>query len=389
MEAVDGSIRGQFRDQFASIEHTALRSRIVSGFMLVIALFGCSFGWWVLQYKVVLPLENLARRMRDIAEGDGDLTDRVEILGHNELDEVGRWFNVFIERVEQIVRRVSENALALADAAGSLAAIAQETASQSALQQDQTLNITGSMGEISSAAYEISQNTQRAAEDARKAEQNARAGGDTVQSAVSTMQALLVAKQATAAKVRELAVASDAIGRIIGVIDDISNQTSLLALNASIESARAGEHGRGFAVVAMEVRRLAERTGIATREIDQTVRAIQNGTAEVIESIRIGMLRAEERRRLCPLRRARPVKHPARVRGRPEDGYPDRLRLHPAELFHPLRQRQPQRDRHHPRTLERKLRPLGQSLRTPLPPRRPTSTTWSAASRSAPATNLG
>jgi methyl-accepting chemotaxis protein len=104
---------------------------------------------------------------------------------------------------------------------------------------------------------------------------------------------MLEANQSTATKIGELGHASDAIGTIIGVIDDIANQTSLLALNASIESARAGEHGRGFAVVATEVRRLAERTSRATGEVDQMVRDIQAGTAEVVEAMRSSMQMVE------------------------------------------------------------------------------------------------
>jgi methyl-accepting chemotaxis protein len=200
---------------------------------------------------------------------------------------------VFIERIEQIVLRVSENAVALTDAAAGLADISREAASQSAMQQQQAMSITASMGQISTAVQEISETTQSAASDARQAEENAHGGGATIQSTVHTIQDLMVANQATATKIEELGHASDAIGKIIHVIDDIANQTNLLALNASIESARAGEHGRGFAVVAVEVRRLAERTSKATREIDETVRAIQSGTAEVVEAMRASMFHVE------------------------------------------------------------------------------------------------
>ena len=214
--------------------------------MLIIALAGCSGGWWVLQYKVLVPLDNLARRMRDIAEGDGDLTGRVEVLGRNELDEVGHWFNVFIGRIETIVVRVSDNARALAHAAHDLGAIARESASQSALQHDQAASITGSMSEISAAARDISQTTQKAAQDARFAERDAHAGGETIQSTVATMQQLLVANRATATRIEGLGKASQDIGRIVGVIDEIADQTSLLALNASIEAVRAGGAWQGL-----------------------------------------------------------------------------------------------------------------------------------------------
>jgi methyl-accepting chemotaxis protein len=145
------------------------------------------------------------------------------------------------------------------------------------------------MGEMSSAVNEISQTTQNAAVDARKAEESAQAGGQTVQSTVATIGQLLKANQETSAKIEELGRSSDAIGKIINVINEIAGQTNLLALNASIEAARAGEHGRGFAVVAGEVRRLAERTSSATKEIDETVRAIQMGTGEAVEAMRSSM----------------------------------------------------------------------------------------------------
>ena len=149
------------------------------------------------------------------------------------------------------------------------------------------------MHDISTAVEDISRTTHTAAVDARRAEQNAHAGGETINATVETIERLRVAKQATAAKVEDLGNSIQAIGKVVQLIDDIANQTSLLALNASIESARAGEHGRGFAVVAVEVRRLAERTSKATREIDGTVRAIQDGTAEVVEAMRAAMLYVE------------------------------------------------------------------------------------------------
>jgi methyl-accepting chemotaxis protein len=293
MQDLDKQVADQTRDEFVATRLWSSRTRLAGWAMLVFSLTGGAGGWWIVQYKVLLPLDLLARRMRDIAKGDGDLSGRIEVHGHDELDEVGLWFNIFIERIEQIVLRVTKNARALSDAATGLAQSANETAMQSALQYDQAMLITSSMGEISTAVQLISETTETAAQDAREAEKNAHAGGETIQSTVATIQQLMMANQATATKIEDLGRASDAIGRIIGVIDDIAEQTSLLALNASIESARAGEHGRGFAVVASEVRRLAERTGRATEEISGTVRAIQTGTAEAVEAMRSSMRHVE------------------------------------------------------------------------------------------------
>jgi methyl-accepting chemotaxis protein len=145
------------------------------------------------------------------------------------------------------------------------------------------------MNEMSSAIQEISQTTQNAAVDARKAEESAHTGGQTVQTTVQTIGDLLKSNQETSSRIEELGQSSVAIGKIINVINDIAGQTNLLALNAAIEAARAGEHGRGFAVVAGEVRRLAERTSEATKEIDQTVRGIQQGTTEAVEAMRSSM----------------------------------------------------------------------------------------------------
>lgn len=293
MQNFDRSVAAQVGTECGAIDSLTIRSRFIGLFMLLVALIGCGGAWWVLQYKLAIPLGRLAQRMEDIAKGDGDLTDRVEVHGHNEIDEVGRWFNVFIERIEQIVIRVTRNSGALAVAARDLAEIARETASQTALQQEQATGITASMHDISTAVEQISQTTHAAAVNARRAEQNAHAGGETIHATVLTIERVRAAKQATALKVEELGSSIQAIGKIVQLIDDIANQTSLLALNASIESARAGEHGRGFAVVAVEVRRLAERTSKATREIDHTVRAIQDGATEVVEAIRTGLTQVE------------------------------------------------------------------------------------------------
>jgi methyl-accepting chemotaxis protein len=289
MGQFDKAISASFEKQLHAVDASSVSSRIMGLVMLVFAVVSLGVAWWVVQSKVVLPLSKLANYMQDIAEGEGDLTRRIEVKGHNEIDEVGIWFNVFIEKLETIVREVADHALTLGEAATELAATASETADQATKQHQQAERITVTMNEMSTAVLEISNTTQRAAEDARTAEESAKSGGITVQSTVQSIGDLLKTNEETSAKIEELGRSSDAIGKIISVIDEIAGQTNLLALNASIEAARAGEHGRGFAVVAGEVRRLAERTSTATKEIDATVRAIQVGTAEAVDAMRTSM----------------------------------------------------------------------------------------------------
>ncbi len=294
MSSCDTAITGEFQSQLVSVDSWSLRGRIVSLVVFLLALAICGLAWWIVEHKVVRPLQLLALRMQDIAEGEGDLTRRVEVHGRNEIDEVAIWFNVFIERVEKIVCSVVMNAVELDNAAGELAQTSREMASQAERQKEQATHITGTMSQISGAVHEISQTTQNAAMDAKKAEESAHAGGDTTRTTVGIIQSVLEANEAASAKMEELSRSSEAIGKIVRVINDIADQTNLLALNASIEAARAGEHGRGFAVVAGEVRRLAERTGAAIKEIDQTLRAIQTGTGKAVDAMRATVVHVQE-----------------------------------------------------------------------------------------------
>jgi methyl-accepting chemotaxis protein len=288
MGMFDKAILLSLHTQMDLVDRWSVRSRLVGLVMLCFVVLVSGLAWWVIQSKVMVPLGLLVQHMKEIAKGD--LTSRMELEGRTEIDEVGRYFNDFAGRIEEIIRQVARNASILGESAADLARSSRETAAQSAQQQEQASRISATMSEISTAVLEISETTQNAAVDARKSEEAAHGGGKTVQATVEIIQKLVDSNQQTSERIEALGLSSLAIGKIIGVINEIAGQTNLLALNASIEAARAGEHGRGFAVVAGEVRRLAERTSAATKEIDATVSSIQQGTSHAVEAMRGSMV---------------------------------------------------------------------------------------------------
>jgi methyl-accepting chemotaxis protein len=154
--------------------------------------------------------------------------------------------------------------------------------------------VAGAMEGMNTSVLQVSASSGRAAEDSSRAAETARQGGNIVDRTLNKMRAISESVSSTAARVQELGKRSDEIGRIIKVIDEIADQTNLLALNAAIESARAGDQGRGFAVVANEVRKLAERTSAATKEIAQMVANIQSGSQSAVEAMQRGTREVEE-----------------------------------------------------------------------------------------------
>ena len=244
--------------------------------------------------SIFVRIHDMEVRMKDIAEGEGDLTKRLEVSSSDEVAELARWFNTFMDKLQEILCKVSSNSHSLAAAGDEIAATARQQSHGAELQRDQTNQVATAMQEMASTVMQVSENSSNAATASQRAASAAHQGGKVVQETLSRMHAIAQSVGETAKKVEELGKQSDQIGKIIGVIDDIADQTNLLALNAAIEAARAGEQGRGFAVVADEVRKLAERTSSATKEITAMIRSIQAETKSAVTAMQSGTKEVEQ-----------------------------------------------------------------------------------------------
>ncbi|MBC8019252.1 MAG: methyl-accepting chemotaxis protein [Verrucomicrobia bacterium] len=249
---------------------------------------------WLVSRTITGPIKAVVETIKDIAEGEGDLTRRLPIIGKNEIGELSEWFNTFIGKLHGIINQVSGSSLQLASSSLQLQQTSHEMTESIAQLSSQSTSLATAGEEMSATSGDIASNCHHAATNAGGATQKASQGAVVVSQSIAIMNTIAERVKNAAGTVDALGVRSEQIGAIIGTIEDIADQTNLLALNAAIEAARAGEQGRGFAVVADEVRALAERTTRATKEIGEMIKAIQKETKAAVTSMEQSVTQVEQ-----------------------------------------------------------------------------------------------
>jgi len=243
--------------------------------------------------SVVTGLSGMLALIQEIAANNLAAED-IRITSRDETGKAGDALNRMKHNLHGIIQSIAGTADHLVNASEEISSSATQQAQSAETQKDQAVQVATAMQEMSTTVNTVSDSCNKAADAAREAAETARAGGSIVDATLAKMRLIAGAVGASATKMEELGKSSDQIGRIISVIDDIADQTNLLALNAAIEAARAGEQGRGFAVVADEVRKLAERTTTATKEIAQMIKNIQDETKVAVSAMESGTQQVEE-----------------------------------------------------------------------------------------------
>ncbi len=284
------AVRTESAGLLASIEQTR---GVLMGLTLAGLVIG-ALGGLLLAGFVSRPLRQTVEAMEDIAQGEGDLTRRLPVRGSDEIAMLSAAFNRFVEKVQTLVREVTGSISQLASAAEEMSLITGETRNGVQRQRNETEQVATAMNEMTATVQEVARHAESAAAAAQKADEQANSGRQVVQGTVNAIHKLAAEVEKAAEVIGHLEQDSDQIGGVLEVIRGIAEQTNLLALNAAIEAARAGEQGRGFAVVADEVRSLASRTQESTEEIQQMIEKLQSGARDAVQVMEQGRSMAQE-----------------------------------------------------------------------------------------------
>ncbi|WMS91546.1 methyl-accepting chemotaxis protein [Pseudoalteromonas sp. HL-AS1] len=256
---------------------------IVSAIIMIIAVILLSY---FIGKSILIPTRLAADMMKDISQGEGDLTRTLNESGNDEISELSRSFNLFVLKIRESLAHVAQSANDVSEHAHTVDDSSRTSHSFIELQNDSSTQVAAAMEQMTHQIHDVSRNAEAAEQAAKDAAQNASTGKNVVAQTITAIETLSSNIETVSRVTEDLANESHNIGSVLDVIRSISEQTNLLALNAAIEAARAGEHGRGFAVVADEVRTLASRTGQSTDEIQTMITKLQEGAKAAVEAVK-------------------------------------------------------------------------------------------------------
>lgn len=236
-------------------------------------------------HRMVVPIKKMAENLNDIAKGEGDLTKRLLVKGEDEIAQLGQSFNLFVDKLQTIIGDVASATTKVKEAANAIHDQTKVMSSQLISHNNETDQVVTAITEMSSTASEVAQNTTQVAEATQAATGDVANAQRCVDASLEEIAGLMEQINHAAGSIQSLSEQSQKINSVLSVIGGIAEQTNLLALNAAIEAARAGEQGRGFAVVADEVRNLASRTQASTLEINEMLSALHKLVAQAVKTM--------------------------------------------------------------------------------------------------------